>query len=151
MKLLCQRVPKGLRPFDAVAETELQKLKIGDVVRVEVKKLRNPKHHALYFALVSKVWDNVDHRIYPSRDNLHEALKFAAGIRETVVNPITGEVMEKVGSIAFNDMDQTKFAEFYERVCDIVANHFLPNVDNAELRREVESMIGLNSPAVAAE
>lgn len=150
MKFLCRRVPKGLLPFDAVAESELQKLKVGDVVKVEVKKLRNPKHHALYFALVAKIWENVDHRIYPSKANLHEALKFAAGIRETVINPITGEVMEKVGSIAFDEMDQTSFAEFYERICDIVAKHFVPGLESAALMAEIESMIGISS-AQAAE
>lgn len=151
MKLLCRRVPKGLMPLHETDADELRSVKNGDVVTVEVKKARNPRHHALYWALVAKVWENVDHRIYPSKRNLHEALKFAAGIRETVVNPITGEVMEKVGSISFDDMDQTAFSEFYERVCDIVAKHFLPNVANDDLRREVESMIGVMAPAEAAE
>jgi len=147
MKILARRVPQGLVAADAVAAEDLRKLKVGDTVVLEVKKARNPRHHALYWALVSKVWDNVDHKIYPTKDRLHDALKFAAGIRETFINLETGEEMERVGSTAFESMDQTQFSDFYERVCDLIAVHFLPGVTKAELRSEVEEMIGVRHAA----
>jgi hypothetical protein len=39
-------------------------------------------------------------------------------------------------------MDQFEFSQFYDRVCDLVAKHFLPGVSVEALKAEVEEMIG---------
>ena len=47
-------------------------------------------------------------------------------------------------------MDQTEFSKFYDRVCDILAKHFLPGVTSAELKAEVSLMIGVSRETEAA-
>jgi hypothetical protein len=42
-------------------------------------------------------------------------------------------------------MDQTEFSDYYDRVCDVVAEQFLPGVKVAALKAEVESMIGIRA------
>lgn len=139
MKFLARKDLGHLTPVDAAGEEALRKLRFGDVVTVEVKKPRNGKHHRLYWALIGIVFDNQDR--YETTEQLHNALKIAAGIYTPLEMP--GGVVHKVpGSISFESMDQTAFSQFYDRVCDLIAQHFLPGVSVEDLKAEVEQMIG---------
>jgi hypothetical protein len=137
----------SLRPVDASGEDVLRKIKQGAVVSIEVKRPRNIRFHRLYFGLVTLVHENMDSERYPTPDDLHAAFKIAAGIRTRIELP-NGEVGFIPGSIAFHSMTEDEFSAFYDRICDLVALHFLPGVDKDDLRLEVANMIGL--PAVAA-
>lgn len=142
MKIICRKLMATLRPVDLAGEEALSKIKNNDLVQVEIKRPRNIQHHRLYFALISKVWENMDHERYPSPDDLHAAVKIAAGIRTRIVLP-DGTQGFIPGSIAFHKMDQDQFSAFYERACDLIAQHFLPGVTSAELKAEVQQMIGI--------
>lgn len=145
-RFLAHKVLGSLKPVDANGEDVLRKLSSRDVVMIEVKRPRNSKMHRLYWALVTLVWENMDGNRYPTPDDLHAAFKIAAGIRTRIELP-NGEIGFIPGSIAFHKMDQAAFDAFYDRICDLVCKHFLPGVDNAELRAEVESMVGLRVAA----
>lgn len=139
MKFLARRDLGHLTPVDSAGEDALRKLKFGDIVTIEVKKPRNGKHHRLYWALIGIVWENQEQ--YETPEQLHSALKIAAGIYDPL--PMPGGAIHKIpGSIAFDSMDQTAFSAFYDRVCDLVAKHFLPGVTSEQLKAEVEQMIG---------
>lgn len=141
-KFLAKKSPfNSLHAVDANGESVLSKIGRGDIVMVEVKKPRNVQHHRLYWALVGLVHDNVDHERYATPEDLSEAIKVSAGICTRIELP-SGEVAYIPGSIAFHNMDQTTFAAFYDRVCDLVAKYFLPGVNTDDLRREVSMMIG---------
>lgn len=139
MKILMQKHLGSLRPVDSAGEEELQHLKGGPVM-VEIKQPRNANHHRLYWALINIVWRNQER--YPTTYALHSAIKIAAGIRTEIELPggIKGYIP---GSIAFHKMKQMEFSQFYDRVCDLVAEHFLVGVTSEELKREVSAMIGV--------
>jgi hypothetical protein len=139
--LACKRFGT-LRPVDQGGEDALREIANGALVQIEVKRPRNINHHRLYFALVSLVWDNIDHDRYPSVEDLHGAIKIAAGLRTRIELP-DGTQGFMPGSIAFHKMSQDDFSAFYTKVCDLVARHFLPGVNSEDLKREVESMIGV--------
>lgn len=141
MKFVCRKLMGTLRPVDPVGEDALAKIKNNDLVMVEVKRARSIQHHRLYWALIGKVWENVDQMLFPSADNLSDCIKIMAGHRIMIAMP-DGSTAFQAKSIAFHRMDQTEFSAFYERVCDVIAEHFLPGVTSAELRAEVELMIG---------
>ena len=136
----------SLRPVDEAGEAALRKIGQGEMMMLEIKRPRNIKHHRLYWALVTLVWQNMDGERYPTAEDLHAALKIAAGLRTRIVLP-DGTVGFIPGSIAFHKMDQDAFNEFYERICDLVARHFLPGVTIKELKAEVETMIGAREAA----
>jgi len=142
MPFLARKSFGSLRPVDAHGDQVLAKLAADDIVTVEVKKPRNVRHHRLYWALLSIVHDNIDHERYPTVEDLSAAVKIAAGIRTRIELP-SGEVGFIPGSIAFHKMSQVEFSAFYDRVCDLVAAHFLPGVNTDDLRHEVEAMIGV--------
>jgi hypothetical protein len=131
----------SLHVVDANGESVLGKIAAGDIVSVEVKKPRNIQHHRLYWALVGIVHDNVDHERYPTPEDLSAAIKISAGVCRRIELK-SGEVGYIPESIAFHKMDQTEFAAFYDRVCDLIAKHYLPGVNTDDLRLEVSMMIG---------
>lgn len=141
-KFLAQKHLGALRPTDEAGCEALRRLGNGDLVTVEIKKSRNIRHHRLFWALMAVVHDNMDHERYPTVEDLTSAIKISAGLRTRIELP-NGEVGFIPGSIAFHKMDQTAFGEFYDRVCDLICKHFLPGVENAALREEVEIMTGI--------
>jgi hypothetical protein len=143
-KFLAQKHLGSLRPADDAGQDALRKIGNGELVSVEIKKSRNIKHHRMFWALMSIVHENMDHERYPTVEDLTSAVKISAGLRTRIELP-NGEVGFIPGSIAFHKMDQTAFSEFYERVCDLIAKHFLPGVTSDALREEVEIMTGIRA------
>jgi hypothetical protein len=143
MKFLARKQFGTLRAIDEAGEDALRRLANGAMVQVEIKQPRNVRHHRLYWSLVSLVWQNQrEPNRYETPEELHEAIKIAAGLRTEITLP-DGRIGFIPGSIAFHKMSQDDFSRFYDRVCDLVAKHFLPGVTSDELKREVESMIGI--------
>lgn len=143
-RFLAQKHLGSLRPADEAGEDALRKIGNGEVVSIELKRPRNIKHHRMFWALMTIVHSNMDEARYPTVEDLVAAVKIAAGLRTRIVLP-NGEVGFIPGSIAFHKMDQTAFSAFYDKVCDLIAKHFLPGVTSDQLREEVEIMTGLRS------
>lgn len=140
-RFLARKHLGSLRPVDEAGEEALRKIGQDDVVRVEVRKLRNPSHHRLFWVLMSLVWQQMDHDEYPTVEDLVARVKIATGHRKRIELG-NGMIAFVPQSIAFSNMDQTEFSEFYERVCDLVAAKLLPGIEKEDLKREVETMIG---------
>lgn len=140
-RFLAQKHLGALRPSDDCGVEALRKIGQGEVVSVEIKRPRNIKHHRMFWALMTIVWEQLDSDRYPTVEDLVAAVKISAGLRTRIELP-SGETGFIPGSIAFHKMDQDAFSSFYDRVCDLLAKHFLPGVTSDELRREVEIMIG---------
>lgn len=142
MRVLCYKQLGALRPADDAGRDALAKIGNGEIVSVEVKRPRNIRHHRMYWALLSIVHENLDGDRYPTVDDLHAAVKIAAGLRTRIELP-DGTVGFIPGSIAFHKMSQDDFSAFYDRVCGLVAKHFLPGVTSEQLKAEVAQMIGM--------
>lgn len=142
MKIMMVKHRGGLFPLFEDDAPVLEKIKRGATVTCEIKSPRNVNHHRLYWALVHTVYRNQE--FYKSVEELHQALKLEAGVCDTIRFRDGREVVIP-GSIKFSEMDQIDFGFFYDRVCEIVAKHFLPGVDVESLKAEVSDMIGINA------
>lgn len=143
-KVLMEKHLGSLRPIDDFGLQTLRKIKNGDAVTVEIRRPRNLAHHKMFWALMTIVHENMDEARYPTVEDLVSAIKIAAGLRTRIVLP-SGDVGFIPGSIAFHKMSQDEFSAFYDRVCDLIAKHFLPGVTSEQLRAEVETMTGMRS------
>lgn len=144
MRRIFARDGDGLKPADDIALDAIRKVKHGEVVLVDIKRPRNLRHHRLYFALVTLVWENLPEEtamLYKSPDELHDAIKVMTGLVREVRLP-DGRSYIAPGSIAFDKMDQAAFEAFFDGVCEIVSKYFLPGVTSQELVGEIEEMIG---------
>ena len=131
----------SLLPSDKSAQGLLEKYKNDDIVRVQISKPRNPKHHAKYWAMLKIVHEGTAVQdLYPTTDHLHQAIKGALGYYSEVRLP-DGKVFQVVDSIAFESMDQHAFEEFYKKAVDLIVQQVVPNLNREDLAREMESMI----------
>lgn len=126
-----------LAPVDELSQTELGKIGAGEVVSVTIKKARNPKLNALYWSLVHKVFDNQER--YASVDELHDAVKLAAGASKVLLLLDGTEVLVP-DSTSFDAMDELRFREFFKRACDVIAWKFLPEIKGKDVD-DIEIML----------
>lgn len=142
MRVLLAKHFNSFRPIDEAGTELLRKIGQGEIVAVELKRPRNVQHHRLFFALLTLVWEQMDHDRYPTIEDLLDAVKLCIGHRRRIELP-SGKIHFVPKSISFARMDQSEFAAFYDRVCDLIAREFLPGVTSADLRAEVALMIGV--------
>lgn len=140
MKFLARKTLGGFAPEDTAGEEYLRKIKLNDLLMVEVKRPRNGRHHRLYWALMNLVADNQEH--YENAEAVHQAIKLATG-HYTIVRGASGAEYHVGKKTSYEAMDQAEFSAYYERVCDVIAREFLPGVSSTQLKAEVEQMIGM--------
>ena len=71
------RTVSGFKAADEAAIEAMRKLAQGEVVRVELRRPRNPQFHRKFFALLQLVRDATDQ--WPTVEALLVALKFHMG------------------------------------------------------------------------
>ncbi len=128
----------ALHPLGSHAEEALRRIKHGAELEVTIRQPRNIRHHRKWWALIDKVYENQEH--YQTKGLFVLALKVALGHCDTEVDS-EGRVLYDPRSIAFHNMDQTEFSEFYENTINLIVTRFLPGVTDDELRREVEDLV----------
>lgn len=146
---LFRHTAAGLMPLDDAASEALSKVPLGHVLRMKWARVRNPRHHALYWALVTLVYNNLPEaqaKRYPSVEAFVSALKVLTGHAEWFWLP-DGTRVVRPKSIAFHAMGQDAFNDFFNRCCDLIVKHWLPGVAAGDLRAEAESMLGLTRRA----
>ena len=146
MRILMKRhrLAPYLVPADEQAEEEVRKLKPGQATLVEVKRARNERQHRLYWALIGVIFDHQTR--YATRQDLSDALKVAVGHYEEVGK--RGEhVIVRPKSIAFANMPQAQFEQFFERVVAFVCASIIPGTSDTELRAHLEEMVGADTRA----
>ena len=138
-RLIMRRIGDRLAPVDDIQREELQKIANGQDLIVETKRARNPKQHRLYFALLKITLDNCDD--FKTTEMLLTWLKVKLEYVDTMIMP-TGETVFVPKSIAFANMDQTLFAEFFDRSIDVIVHRY--GFDRPALLAEIESATGLH-------
>lgn len=100
----------------------------GDEIRLEIKKARNIKFHRLAHAVGNLLVENVEQFRHLSG---HDALKHVQRESGVCCEPMAidlgalGMVSVNVPrSIAFDEMDETEFGEFFHGICDWIDQHY---------------------------
>lgn len=138
---LMTKTLSGLAANDEAAATVLKRLKVGDVVRVDVVRPRNLSAHRRWFALVNLIYQNSDE--YPSPDVVHGMLKCLSGHATPVTNKATGETYLIPNSISFSSLDEDAFQEVWSRAVKAVCEKILPGVTDAEIEAEIRQICGM--------
>ena len=139
-KVFMVRTMSGLVP-DATDERSagaLKGIKIGQPVMVDVTRPRNIKLLRLYWAMVGKIASAVDRT---SREVDH-IIKLETGLY-TMVKRANGDMTLVPGSIAFANMEEPDFKEFFERCCRVISTEWLPHMTAKQVQTEVLKMMGI--------
>lgn len=130
---------EALMPYDQDAKDAIGKMKSGDVVRVKgVTRPRNPHHHRLYWAMLSKIVDNTD--MFQDPEQLHYMLKIAIGHTRPFINS-KGQVFYEPLPTDFASMDQTEFDNYFDRCVNVICARIIPGMDSAALKGELLEMV----------
>ena len=138
--LLFQVRSGNLIPGDTDTRQAMSRYEENQFVRVsEPKRLRNPRQHRLYWALVGEMQGYA--QVKCSRDDLSDWIKIAVGHCEEVTYP-DGTKAVRPKSIAFGNLSQEAWEAFFESVLDFVCQKIIPGTKSADLRAHLEEMIG---------
>lgn len=129
----------GLFAVDDLSFDELMKVPSEKTSLVNAKSPRNPKHHALAWALATKLAEACDW-LHDAEDAM-TYLKVRARHVTWVTNPMTGEAIARPKSIAFASLDQVHFARVFDRFVWIITNEILPGIEEDALRAEILKMV----------
>lgn len=127
-----------LKPGDEHGEGVLASIPHGAWVRAQITRPRNLQHHRKFFALCQLIAANTDK--VQDVDDLVFRLKIATGHCRRHVTA-DGVVLYEPLSISFASMDQTEFDAFYARCLNIICAHIIPELDRADVEREVLEMV----------
>lgn len=142
--VMMRRTETGLVPASRDAREALAKIAPGKQVLVKVHSARNPAHHRLLWALLTKTVEAG--APFPTPDALLVALKLALGYADVVRLP-TGATVPVPRSISFVSMSQEDFRGFFDAAVDLICQRVLPGCDRAALVTEVQAMIQPRSAA----
>lgn len=138
--LFLRRVDDRLMPADIEAAEAIGKMKHGEVVRADIRRTRNLKHHRKLFALLRVVFDaQPEPHEFLTKGDLLDALKIAVG--HCTKSRHFGHDIVVPKSISWAAMDQATFEPFYDRIVDVILRHVLPHTERADLDREVYSIL----------
>ena len=116
MKIRLKKVGDGLFPLTPQDADALEKIKGGDVLETSLRRVRNPRFHRKFFALLSVVLANQE--LYETTEDFLTELKIRTGWYEPLI--IDGKVVYVPLSISFEKMDEIEFAMFYQKSIDAI-------------------------------
>lgn len=130
----------GFEPANAQEAERLRAkhFKIGDVVRAEITKARNPRFHRLVLGLLAKVVDNQE--ALQTTEQLLTIVKIRLGYCTPYVDASTLKTYYVPDSIAFENMGEDDFRDFWARLCELVRREWFPNMSDAEMMELAEMM-----------
>jgi len=126
VKIKLAREGKKLKPAKVEDLQELQKIPEGEMFQVTYQRIRNPKLHRKYFAVIQQVYLNQE--FFKDQEELRKFLQIAAGHYQVAYlpKPKTGEVKQLIWpkSIAFHNLDEGEFRELYKAVLEQAEKNF---------------------------
>lgn len=138
-EIWARRTLSGFVPLDA---SILQRVPLGELVQLVIRRKRNVKRHNLFFKFVQVIFDNLPAPLaekYTSVESLLAAFKVLAGHAHFFFLPDGREVVVP-RSISFAKMDEDAFAQFMDKCFDL-AQRLMPNMSD-DAKDEIFELIG---------
>lgn len=138
----------GLAPADQQAADYIAKLKLGSVVKVKASRMRNPRFHRKFFALLNVAFDSWEppaamfkgERVQKNFEQFRNDVTVLAGYYETTVT-LKGETRVVAKSISFGNMDQDEFDALYSATVNVILSRILTNYTRDDLDNVVEQIL----------
>jgi len=146
MNLTLSKVPNGFIPSDQGTRDFHDKLKVGEVIHGDFKKMRNYRFHKKYFALLNLAFDYWDPGQITSKygtpeknfNRFREDAQILAGYYEITIR-LDGSTRIEAKSISFAAMDDTEFDKLYNAVLNVILKRV--NVLNTMSAEEVNDLV----------
>lgn len=119
----CRLCGTTLKASDRLAEEDMATLKVGKDFTAEVKQPRSLQHHRLFFALLRKVAKSTPTPL--DEQALLSWIKVRTG-HVTFLPLGFGQAYEAPASIAWHQMDQAQFRDFFDRAVQLILTDIAP-------------------------
>lgn len=111
--IFLQRTGNFLAPYGDASIAALETIPLGKTLKAEITQPRNLAHHRLFFALCSRIGSGIG----KPAEWVADAFKVETG-RFTTYR-YGGKDHMVLGSIAFHNMDQIAFRDFFEKCVEV--------------------------------
>ena len=148
--------PRGsLLPADDEQAALLDSIPQSALVKVSLSRVRNPKFHRKYFALLGyayAMWQETQPQreykgnpVVTSFERFRDEVTILAGHYEPVFS-VTGELRLQAKSVSFAKMDEGAFEKFYSNVIDVLLQKVLHNdkLTPEKMRAYVDQVISFS-------
>ena len=144
MNFYAYKINGTLKPATDADKQKVDKIAVGEPVRIKYTRIRNPRLHGKYFAFIGKVWDNLPEKYenyWPTKRSFRKAMEMYAGHFEETVT-LKGERRLEAKSIAYDKLDDVAFGELFTGVKNVIGKHILPDMDMNIVENEIEPFYG---------
>lgn len=138
----------ALVPADRETDDYLRKIKSGVVVHGEFRRMRNPRFHRKFFALLNFAFEYWEPGEVSSRhgvpeknfERFREDVIILAGYYRSVIR-LDGSVRIEAESISFGSMDEDRFEKLYNAVLTVIIERILVGRTPEEVDRLVNEAL----------
>lgn len=137
----------GFAPADGYAQTQLRnkKFKIGDVVKCDVRKLRNQKFNRLVHRIGQLVVSNIE--AFSGLD-AHVCIK-RLQIEGRIACDEIGVLVQGYGmviqfiprSMSFDTMDEVEYHDCAKKICRLIAERYWQGLNSDQIETMAECMV----------
>jgi hypothetical protein len=137
-----------LAPADQPSVDYLAKIKLGEVVKVKATRIRNPKFHRKFMALLSfafDAWEPGAHEykgepVQKNFDQFRGDVVILAGYFDTAIR-LNGDTRITPKSISFASMGEDEFETLFSATVDVILARILKNYTRADVDQVVERLL----------
>lgn len=135
MKLNLVNTPRGFLVPESDADYDGKaRLRIGETYTAEIKLVRNPELHRLYFQMLRTAWEFLpeavrSEKFHGNQEAFRKCMEITAGYYEEFYSPRFKDWVQGPKSIAFEKLDETGFRELYNgvrAVLDKILTRYIP-------------------------
>jgi hypothetical protein len=141
MNVNLTKTPVGFIPADSESGEWANKIKIGQVVHADFKRMRNYKFHKKLFALLNLAYEywqpgeiNSEYGIpEKSFERFRKDLTILAGYYHVEHSLSRKHMRIEADSISFAKMDNETFEKLYNSILGVITKKILPNMSRDEI------------------
>lgn len=151
MKVELYRRGQGFLPASEEAEGVRNRMSQGEIVWVNVLRVRDPVSHRKYWFLMGMCADNCEQIELPyggvmiinNKNDVHTAIKLCTGLVDTIFDAFGKPAFQIPKSTNYEAMTADEWEAYLPRVYDVVHERILPGVSIPDVQIEMQKCIGL--------
>lgn len=151
MKIEIFKHGKGFLPASDDAQRVYARMSPGEIVWVNVLRIRDPVAHRRYWQLMTMCADNCEQIELPyggvmkihSKDDVHTAIKLCTGLVDTIFDSFGKPAFQIPKSTNYENMTADEWSEYWPRVLDVVQTQVLPGVSLPAMQLELQKCMGM--------
>ena len=137
-----------LVPANEETGENMERYRLGDLLRSNFAKARNGQFHRKFFALLDVGYDSGEPEAIvtdwgipqKNREQFRSQVIIMAGFYETVFS-LQGKFRVVPKSISFSKMEEHEFSKLYSEVANVILERVLTNYTKADLDNRVQQVL----------